>query len=305
MLEPLDPANSPPTSGDNGHHPLRAVATVEAGPSVGRAGTDHRACAGPAPGGQDDRADAPGWSSDWLQLSHELRTPLNAILGNIELLLDGSAGPLAAPARSCIGDIQMASRQLLRQLQPLLLLVEARTSGAPATSLPLDLLALTRQAAADPARESDPCGLAGHHGATSRSRPCLPEGVRLMVPGDPVWLGALAAALVDLHAGARGAEGPLAIQLEQPGHGAGGVVVRVSWAGLDPAATSPLPLTLIDAVLALHGGRINALSADGLRLDLPIAAVAPSRSACGTASQVAADRLASCARWQENAAKGL
>jgi hypothetical protein len=36
---------------------------------------------------------------------------------------------------------------------------------------------------------------------------------------------------------------------------------------------SPLPLALIDAVLALHGGRIRSLSADGLRLDLPGATV--------------------------------
>ncbi len=283
MLEPLDPANSLPASGDNGHHAPGTAATVERRPPVDRALADRRACDGPP--FWSDRADATGWSSDWPQLSHELRTPLNAILGNIELLLDGSAGPLAAPARACIGDIQVASRQLLRQLQPLLLLVQARTIGALATSLPLDLLGLIRQAAAGSAHAADPCGLDGRDAAPSRGEPCLPEGVCLMVPGDPVWLGALAAALVDLHAAARGAKGPLAIELEQPGHGAG-VVVRAYWAGLDPAATSPLPLTLIDAVLALHGGRINALSADGLRLDLPIAAVAPSsRSDRSTASR--------------------
>jgi His Kinase A (phospho-acceptor) domain len=57
---------------------------------------------------------------DWRQLSHELRTPLNAILGNIELLLDGSAGPLSAQARACLGEIQLAGRDLLRQVQILL-----------------------------------------------------------------------------------------------------------------------------------------------------------------------------------------
>jgi hypothetical protein len=290
MLEPLDPANGPPASGgDVGGAScavMKAGAQPDAGPvAVAQAVADRRACGGSAQKVPDDRACAAGWSSDWLQLSHELRTPLNAILGNIELLLDGSAGPLAAPARACIGDIQVASRQLLCQLQPLLLLVQARTSGALATSLPLDLLGLIRQASEEKAHEADRRGPGGHDAAALRGKPCLPEGVCLMVPGDPVWLGALAAALVDLHAAARGARGPLAIELEQQDRAAGGVVVRAYWAGLDPAATSPLPLTLIDAVLALHGGRIDALSADGLWLDLPIAALAPSRrSDCGTAS---------------------
>ncbi len=215
----------------------------------------------------------PSWSHDWLQLSHELRTPLNAILGNIELLLDGSAGPLAAPARACIGDIQTASRQLLHQLQPLLLLVQARTSGALATRMPLDLLALIRQASADTRPDQDASRRPDVHLACLPERPpgaaCLPEPASLMVPGDPVWLGALAAALVDLHATSQDAKGPLSITLEPPEPGAGGVVLRATWAGLDPATTSPVPLALIDAVLALHGGRIRAFGGDGLRLDLP------------------------------------
>jgi hypothetical protein len=61
---------------------------------------------------------------------------------------------------------------------------------------------------------------------------------------------------------------------EQPGCCARGVVLRASWPGLDRATASPLPLALIDAVLALHGGRIRSLSLDGLRLELPSATVA-------------------------------
>jgi hypothetical protein len=121
-----------------------------------------------------------------------------------------------------------------------------------------------------------------------------------MMAGDPVWLGVLAAALVDLHAassqagasqagasqagasqtGAPQAVAPLSIALEEPAPDAGGragigsgIVVRAFWPGLEPTAVSPLPLALIDAVLALHGGRIRSLSADGLRLDLPGASV--------------------------------
>jgi hypothetical protein len=264
MLEALDPVNRMPADPD---HRGRGLSEVAAGP--------RRAAA---------RADPVGalpWSSDWLRLSHELRTPLNAILGNIELLLDGSAGPLAAPVRACVGDIQVASRQLLRQLQPLLLLVQARTAGAVASGLPIDLLALVRQAAADPAPGPYRRAAQGQHAIAGRGEPCLPEGTCLMVAGDPVWLGALAAALVDLHAATADAPGPLSIALEQSGQepgeqfggDAGGIVIRASWPGLEPAAVSPLPLALIDAVLALHGGRIRSLSADGLRLDLPGATV--------------------------------
>jgi hypothetical protein len=228
----------------------------------------------------ESHPDGSSWSHDWLQLSHELRTPLNAILGNIEVLLDGSAGPLAAPARACIGDIQAASRQLLNQLQPLLLLVQARTSGALATRMPLDLLALIRQAAADARCQPDPLDSqrpdAGCHGAA-----CLPEAACVMVSGDPIWLGALAAALVDLHATSPGARGPLSIALEPPESGASGVVMRAFWAGLDPATTSPLTLALIDAVLALHGGRIRMFRVDGLWLDLPITVAAPDGASQG------------------------
>jgi hypothetical protein len=98
-----------------------------------------------------------------------------------------------------------------------------------------------------------------------------------MVSGDPIWLGALAAALVDLHASAPGARGPLSIDLEPPEPGTGGVVLRASWKGLDPATTGPVPLALIDAVLALHGGRIRGFCSDGLRLDLPLAVAGTGR----------------------------
>jgi hypothetical protein len=283
MLETLDPANRLPAAPDDQGRRLPELAVAmprRAGHAAAEAAVvEQRACdRSSAPAGGDQAAATP-WSSDWLQLSHELRTPLNAILGNIELLLDGSAGPLAAPVRACVGDIQLASRHLLRQLQPLLLLVQARTAGAPVTGLPIDLLALVRQAATDRASGSDRCAAQDQDAAARHGEPRLPERMRLMVVGDPVWLGVLAAALVDLHACTKAKE-PLSIGLErlgeQPGCCARGVVMRAFWPGFDPASASPLPLALIDAVLALHGGRIRSLSMDGLRLDLPSASVVQS-----------------------------
>jgi hypothetical protein len=258
MLEPFNPANH--------------FATGRAGAARARAdqqpAVDHVGCGELSCRDLDDaEARASGWSSDWLQLSHELRTPLNAILGNIELLIDGSAGPLSSAGRACIADIQVASRQLMTQLQPLLLLVQARTCPAPAVKLPLDLFELVWRAATD--REP---------GRPVASPHIVPEGARLMVPGDPVWLGVLAASLVDLRAAARDAVGPMSIVLDNAGHTAGGVGLRIFWTGFDPAVTSPLQLALVDAVLQLHEGRVRSLTEDGLRLDLPTARVEPSRT---------------------------
>jgi His Kinase A (phospho-acceptor) domain len=284
MLETLDPVNRVAPARDDRE---RRVAEVARGPRHAGDGSDHeaaiadaRACDGAGALAEDDRAAARPWSGDWLQLSHELRTPLNAMLGNIELLLDGSAGPLSAPVRACVGDLQVASRQLLRQLQPLLLLVQARTAGAVASGPPIDLLALLRQAAAGSAPASPWCVAQGQDALPRRAAPRLPEGRCLMMAGDPVWLGALAATLVDLHGASPQAAGPLSIDLTEVGEapggkrvGTGGTVLRAFWPGLEPTAVSPLPLALIDAVLALHGGRIRSLDADGLRLDLPGASV--------------------------------
>jgi hypothetical protein len=265
MLEPCNSANHLATGRADGGC-RRPDAGADQQPALVHVGGVELSCRD-----QDD-ADgrACGWSSDWLQLSHELRTPLNAILGNVELLLDGSAGPLSSAGRACIADIQAASRQLMAQLQPLLLLVQARTCPAPVVKLPLDLFELLWRASADRGP--------GRPGASSQ---IVPEGARLMVPGDPVWLGVLAASLVDLHAVARDAAGPMSVALDGDGHGPSGVGLRIFWTGFNPAATSPLPLALVDAVLQLHEGRIRSLTEDGLRLDLPTARVEPSRTPAG------------------------
>lgn len=287
MLEPFDPTTHAPTVRQEG-----GTARGEGGRPAAAAVAADLPVRSPWPDGDQardrdrrdgDRLQIPrtgqgagspdaAWSSDWLRLSHELRTPLNAILGNIELLLDGSAGPLSAPARACIGDLQVASRQLMGQLQPLLLLVQARTSAAPAAALPLDLLELVRRASADRA--------SADRSSAERRAPCLmSEGTRLMVPGDPVWLGALAATLVELHAAATGAVGPMAVELEHDRHQMGGVMLRVAWDGFDPGALAPLSLAVVDAVLQLHAGCIRSLSEQGLRLDLPTARIEPRKMA--------------------------
>ena len=80
------------------------------------------------------------------RLSHELRTPLNAILGNAELLLDGSAGPLSSQARACLGDIHEAGRTMLRQVQVLLDLCHARSRPEITGDTAIDLIEVLRAA---------------------------------------------------------------------------------------------------------------------------------------------------------------
>ena len=134
---------------------------------------------------------------DWRQLSHELRTPLNAILGNVELLLDGSAGPLSGQARTCIGEVQVAGRQLLRQVGLLLAWSELSAGGPRPAPQPVDLIALVREAStiecANPAQIE-------------------PQDASLLIAGDPFWLQMLVTEIVTL----RGASGRAAYGQARP-----------------------------------------------------------------------------------------
>jgi hypothetical protein len=205
----------------------------------------------------------PGCSGDplptarWPRLCHDLRTPLNAILGNTELLLDGSAGPLSSQARACVGDIQTAGSRMMRQVQLLLELCRVRAVCVPATAVALDLLALLRAA----------------HAAAPQGVPAMqtaPAGARLVVRGDPVWLDTLAATLIDLHSGEGQSGAPPQVSLEGPPCRGAGATLRLFWADFRPEQVAALPLALIDAILDLHNGTA-ALSGDGLRLYWPAA----------------------------------
>src|SRR5262245_227301 len=53
-------------------------------------------------------------------MSHEFRTPLNAMLGYTSMLLQGVAGPIAAPARRQLGRIESNGRHLLTIINEIL-----------------------------------------------------------------------------------------------------------------------------------------------------------------------------------------
>ena len=242
--------------------PLDGLCSRRAPPQVAAGGHDRRpvgdlneAATGiPTPGG----GELPGLAPE--RLSHELRTPLNAILGNVELLLDGSAGPLSSQARACLDDIQAAGQRLLRQVRVLLDLCAVRARPKLADETALDLIELLRAA----------------HAATRApgAGPALqvvPVHARYVVRGDAAWLGALAGALVQVHDGDGQIREPLRVTVGGRSS-ASATALSLCWRGFAPDQLAALPVALIAAILDLHGG-IVALTKDGLQLDWPAARV--------------------------------
>ena len=193
-------------------------------------------------------AGADGAAIDWRELSHELRTPLNAILGNAELLLDGSTGPLSAQARACLGEIQVAGRRLLRQVQLLLAWSELGASRPRPAACPVDVIALAREALAD-------------------ARPDVvhiePHDAALPVSGDRFWLHMLVAEIIALP-GASGAPPAIVLMSSAKSH-----TLRFTWPDFGTAQTSALQRALIEAIARLQGAEVVP-NANGLSLHWPL-----------------------------------
>jgi hypothetical protein len=194
---------------------------------------------------------------DWRQFSHELRTPLNAILGNVELLLDGSAGPLSAQARTCIGEVQVAGRQLLRQVRMLLAWSEL-SAGAPILERhPLDVIALIREVA-----------------TTDCPNPprVEPDDACFLLRGDPFWLRMLLAEIVALPGAP---DATATVRLESH---AGARSLGFFWSGFCPDRTAALRLALIADIARLQGANVIPHS-DGLILYWPADQLDPTADA--------------------------
>ena len=185
---------------------------------------------------------------DWRQLSHELRTPLNAILGNVELLLDGSTGPLSAQARTCLAEVQVAGHLLLRQVRMLLAWSELSASAPKLTHRPVDLIALIHEAwrfdCSDPA-------------------PVEPHDACLLICGDPFWLQMLVAEIMALDGAPRAA---MTVRLERHD---GSRALGFAWSGFCAAQIGPLPMALIEGIARLQGA-VVARNSDGLTLHWPL-----------------------------------
>lgn len=72
-------------------------------------------------------------------VSHELRTPLTSILGNLELLVDGDAGPVPAAQARLLSAIERNARRLLALIEDLLIMsrIESGAIKINASAVPL------------------------------------------------------------------------------------------------------------------------------------------------------------------------
>jgi hypothetical protein len=192
-----------------------------------------------------------------------LRTPLNAILGNAELLLDGSTGPLSAQARACLGEIQIAGRGLLRQVQLLLAWSELGASPPKLAESRVDLIALIREALTD----------------------VRPEGVRidpqdaaLSIWGDRFWLHMLMAEIIALCGLSRAAP-TIALESSAEDH-----TLRFTWPDFAAAQSGSLQGALIEAIAQLQGAAVVP-HADGLSLRWPVHRLASPEATASGAQQ--------------------
>lgn len=229
--------------------------------------------AGPA-GSLDGRQRRVSQATSWPRLCHDLRTPLNAILGNTELLLDGSAGPLSREARASLGDIQTAAGRMMRQVQALLELCRARSRPALTPDSCVDLLALL-VVAAPVADSPGPLRI-------------VPAGARFVVRGDPSWLQLLASLLAELYLGEGLTRGPLHVRIE-PGAPGCGALLRLWWVDLHPHQMPALLLALTDAILDLHNGELS-LTPGGLLLYWPASRMVCPAVPAGAAAEVRESR---------------
>jgi two-component system, OmpR family, sensor kinase len=215
--------------------------------------------------------------------SHELRTPLTSILANLELLeseLDGERREMA-------GSALRSSRRMRRLVADLLLLARA-DAGREVPSVPVDLSAVSREAAAEAgALSSDhplsldlpgPVTVNGVADDLHRLAGNLVENALLHTPaGTPVTVSVRrvgdSAILEVADRGPGVPEGLRERVFERFASGAGdGVTSRGSGLGL----------AIVKAVADAHGGRVELSEADGggarFRVTLPATDAAPVRS---------------------------
>jgi signal transduction histidine kinase len=79
-------------------------------------------------------------------VSHELRTPLTSILGYLELLLDGSVGPIPAEQQGVLDAVQRNSTRLLDLVEDLLTISRLEGNALLLASEPVDLRTIVSSA---------------------------------------------------------------------------------------------------------------------------------------------------------------
>lgn len=72
-------------------------------------------------------------------VSHELRTPLTSILGNVEVIVDGDAGPLQKPQARLLAAVERNARRLLALIEDLLMLSRIEAGQVKINARPVQI----------------------------------------------------------------------------------------------------------------------------------------------------------------------
>ena len=72
-------------------------------------------------------------------VSHELRTPLTSILGNVEVIVDGDAGPLQAAQARLLAAVERNARRLLALIEDLLMLSRIEAGQVKINARPVQI----------------------------------------------------------------------------------------------------------------------------------------------------------------------
>jgi PAS domain S-box-containing protein len=70
-------------------------------------------------------------------VSHELRTPLTSILGNVEILVDGDAGPMSSGQARLLAAVERNARRLLALIEDLLMLSRIESGAVKINARPV------------------------------------------------------------------------------------------------------------------------------------------------------------------------
>lgn len=203
--------------------------------------------------------------------SHELRTPLASIIGYVETLKDNPGGIAADTGARFLATIEREAKRLQSLVEDLMSLsrIEAEKHDVP--SEPLDLSALTEQAARDAA------------GPDKTARLALEIAPGITVPGDPQQLAQLIRNLVD-NALKYGGEGePVTVALEARADGRARLTVSDRGEGIaaehlphltrrfyrtDPGRSrasggTGLGLAIVKHIVERHRGKFDLASTPG------------------------------------------
>jgi two-component system phosphate regulon sensor histidine kinase PhoR len=206
-------------------------------------------------------------------VSHELRTPLTSILGNVELLVDGSAGELAAAQIRLLGAVDRNARRLLALIEDLLMLSRIESGAIKVNARPVPVRAIVSGAL-----EALPSGRWDGGVELSVEVPAEP----LLVYGDQRQLERVVINLVDNALKFTAPGGRVTVQVDADGSyarltvadtGTGipaGELVQIfdrffrgATARQQASPGSGLGLAITQSIVDRHGGQISAESTLG------------------------------------------